>query len=270
MMQRSHKKLSPTWISAAAAMSLLAFACSKKPSPIPSPIKEGANVSRQDSAPVGTTGAPGTLGVAPGAPETSGHLAPAAPAPVERGTCVYRSFQHKPLASHQDGEACLHHKNELSFDLTPGGPVVNPKSVCVRVNGVPVAFQFVGPKNQPRGVVVGAVAGPKAEVSFRYCTMKESCADPCKVPRDEFLSAIGGAGEDNPVSVSARKSKRGRKPAAAGWGGADEGYGAAHAEAEKELAALDQDTRGAAGGMTVFKDWVQQARSEGCAKQKGK
>lgn len=156
----------------------------------------------------------------------------------------------------------------MSFVNESGGSVaVNPTSVCVRVNGVPVAHRTLGSKSAPTGVMIGAVAGPRAEVSVRYCTERETCTDGCKVPKDEFLSAIGGAGGEDEAPLPKRR-KRDRRIAAAGWSENDSGFNAANAAVEKEMAALDRDTQGRAGGMSVFKDWIQQSQIEGCSGRK--
>lgn len=67
---------------------------------------------------------------------------------------------------------------------------LNPKTICVKVDGTPVKFDLYQKKaNQ---ILIGGVRGPKAEIIVRYCKGKQLCKEDCKIPRDEFMDAITG------------------------------------------------------------------------------
>jgi len=67
---------------------------------------------------------------------------------------------------------------------------VNAKSVCVRVDGVPVAWKFAADK---KTVLFGGLNKPNSLVSVRYCRGKVECAESCVIPRDEFMEALAGS-----------------------------------------------------------------------------
>ncbi|HTL11948.1 MAG TPA: hypothetical protein VL588_05650 [Bdellovibrionota bacterium] len=184
-----------------------------------------------ESIPAQTPAAPGgskpTHTAAPSSPEVA--KAPAPAAPVIHDDCHVVTFKHQDLASHRDGEACLHHRNLLKIPAER----LNGRSVCVRVNNKPVKFAL--DKKHAGQILIPAVAGPESVISVSYCTGKLTCAEDCKVPKDEFLAAIGGADD----------------------GGAGFGGGSEDAALEKELKALN----GAAGGGSsnaAFAGWITQ------------
>ena len=47
-------------------------------------------------------------------------------------------------------------------------------------------------KGKANEFVIGTVVGTETVVSARYCTGKARCAEDCRVPKDEFVEAIGG------------------------------------------------------------------------------
>lgn len=67
---------------------------------------------------------------------------------------------------------------------------VNPKSVCVRVNDTPVAFEFLK-KEEPQ-VILKPILKSNPKVTIQYCLRNTSCLDKCTVPKDEFMESIGG------------------------------------------------------------------------------
>lgn len=69
--------------------------------------------------------------------------------------------------------------------------VVNPKSLCVKIDGTPVKFTLH--QKKPNQVLIGGVRGAKAEITVRYCRDKNLCKDDCKIPRDEFMDALGAS-----------------------------------------------------------------------------
>ncbi len=109
-----------------------------------------------------------------------------APKPV----CHTMEFKHEHLRAHDSGEPCLEHRNVLTLKEDS----LNPKSVCVRVNGKAIQHQVVrNPKvaNEWK-VVFGPHAGPNAVVTTTYCSIGAQCSEGCKIPRDDFMEAIGG------------------------------------------------------------------------------
>lgn len=108
----------------------------------------------------------------------------------EASGCYTVSFKHKKIDSHANGVACTKHKNLLSLGE---GLAINPKSICLKVNGVPVKFNR-NPSNANE-IVFGSIAGPDSVVTARYCIGKSNCGEKCVVPKDDFLDAIG-AGTD--------------------------------------------------------------------------
>jgi hypothetical protein len=147
--------------------------------------------------------------------------------------CYKISYHHKPLSSHNDGEACLHHKNLIVINQAE----LNPKTVCIRVNGAPVKYEKV--KGHPDQFVIAAIAGPKAEITARFCTGKLVCKEECKIRKDEFLSAIGGEDDSN----------------AGGW--EDNAPVREEVELDKEMKDFDRELAAEGRGKEgIFKDWI--------------
>ncbi len=123
---------------------------------------------------------------------------------------------------------------------------INMKTVCVRVNDVPVKFDRVGHGNE---FMIGSIAGPQSVISVKYCTGKTTCAeskkDDCVVPKDEFLDAIGGGDSED--------------GAVAKWENGDNaGDAKLNSDVKRELADIDDaatDNHGAKNA--VFKDWIE-------------
>ncbi|OFZ17986.1 MAG: hypothetical protein A2X94_06325 [Bdellovibrionales bacterium GWB1_55_8] len=136
------------------------------------------------------SGAPAAGGVSP----TAGAAIPVVNAPVPapeppKPECFRASFSHPKLAAHSSDELCSQHQNLLTLKHKD----VNSKSLCVRVNGRPVRFDRV--KGHPERIIIGPIAGPKAVITANYCIGKAHCPEECKIPKDEFLDAIGGTEE---------------------------------------------------------------------------
>jgi hypothetical protein len=76
-------------------------------------------------------------------------------------------------------------KNLLTLDHEN----INAPSLCVRIDGIPVAHQAIpGKSNQ---ILVDAIGHRSAKVTASYCTGKESCPVGCEIPRDEFFESLG-------------------------------------------------------------------------------
>lgn len=94
------------------------------------------------------------------------------------------------------------------------------KSLCLRVDGVPVKFEYEAKANV---VKLGALRRDDARVSVSYCLGEDRCGISCVVPKDEFMEAIAGTADADDV-------------AATGWAGASkDGDDAA---LEKEIAGM--------------------------------
>ena len=148
--------------------------------------------------------------------------------------CFLVHYKHKELAAHSDGEACLHHDN--AFKLTQ--EKINPKSVCVRVNGTPVAF-----KVKSSEVRVAAVAGPQSDVSISYCTGALKCKESCKIPKDEFMDGLTAGVDENSAGGGGS------------WGAEDKGEKAALEKEVKEFRGIASDLD-AGGARELFKEWI--------------
>lgn len=111
---------------------------------------------------------------------------PVAPA-VPEVSCFTITFQHKKLSSHNSEEICAQHKNLLKLKHDN----VNKKTICVKVDGHPVRFEM--PKKDE--ILIGSLAGPESKIIVRYCIGKAKCQEECKVPKDDFMEAIGGSAD---------------------------------------------------------------------------
>lgn len=158
---------------------------------------------------------------------------------TEKGApCFLIKYYHRALASHEDGEACLNHDNALAMNERD----VDPRSVCVRVNGVPVKYQLVREESRAE-VRIGPIAGPHAEVTLSYCTGKNHCDRGCEVLKDEFIEGLTAANEEE----------------------GDDSWGATADPGSQESAALEKEAKefrgiasefSQAGQHELFRDWI--------------
>lgn len=107
---------------------------------------------------------------------------------VEEPAC--KIVKMKPM----DGKG-TYRKNLLIIDS-----IVNAKSICVKVDGTPVKFDLFQKKSNQ--ILIGGVRGSKAEIVVRFCREKNLCKEDCKIPRDEFMDALGAS--DDKVDSAAR------------------------------------------------------------------
>lgn len=105
----------------------------------------------------------------------------------------------------------------------------NPKTFCVRVNGTPVKHHVQLKKGSKKidAIRISDIAVATAKITVSYCLGKDSCNDDCKIPKDEFMDALGAADD------GANK----------GWGDAADAemVGKVSAEIQRELADDSQD-----------------------------
>ena len=196
------------------------------------------NTGSTASTSAGTTG---TIAAAPaGATAAAPNLtAPAKPLPPpELAGCFVQTFTHEKLATHDDGEECLKHRNLIQLSQEGLHPSkIAGASICVKVNGSPVKYTRV--KGHADQILIGPEAGPQAEITVRYCLGKALCPEDCTVKRDDFLAAIGGeSGADS-----------------AGWDASSDGKNR-DAEVEKEMAALAKEMGGSGVEGGIFKGWM--------------
>lgn len=163
---------------------------------------------------------------------------------VQKG-CFSRKFVHKKMSSHSDGEACTQHQNILSLQF-PEEITLNKNSICVRVNGTPVHFKKLKGKtnsSKEHHLLIGAVAGPNSVITARYCLGSTSCPEDCKVPKDDFMDAIGGITETgmDPNNYTH-------------WESDKKGPGKEEKQLDRELAGLDKVLSGDEK-MKTFKGW---------------
>jgi hypothetical protein len=226
-----------------------------------------------------TTGAPavGTSTTAPAAPTTA--KAPTVSTPVATGPkvstpavktppapaktvakapkplapeklCYKMTYHHKAVPGHSDRESCSAHKNFIKLTQND----VNLKSMCLRVDNVPVKYSVVKTKKgkQVIGFMIEPVAGPNSIITANFCQGKMTCKEDCKIPKDSFMDAIGG--DDN-------NAKAGENVQIVQWDptekGTDKDVSAQlEAELKKELAGTS--------GLKVFEDWVNDNQSLSC------
>lgn len=171
--------------------------------------------------------------------DMSGKPASDSKARAKKGApCFIVKYYHRALASHEDGEVCLNHDNALALNE----PGVDPKSVCARVNGVPVKHQLVREGSRAE-VRIGPLAGPHAQITLSYCNGKGHCDRGCEVPKDEFIEGLSAASEEE----------------------GDDSWEATADPGSEESAALEKEAkefRGIASELSqtgrheLFRDWI--------------
>ena len=179
------------------------------------------------SVAAGSVAAPGAAPVAPAAPV----------AETPKDSCVSLTFK---AASGKD--AVQFSKNQLKID----DERMNPKTLCVKVDGVPVNFNM----SANREISLGAINKASSIVTVRYCFGKATCKESCVVPRDEFMEALAGA--DGDAEEAAPQ---------VGWtGGKDEN--AVEKSVERELASFKDLNEERKTG--VYSQWTPSETAPSC------
>jgi|GEM_PF-5515614 len=160
--------------------------------------------------------------------------------------CFTENFSQK---SNLSIEALANRRNLLRLKYA----AVNPKSVCVRVNGTPVAYQIRPSVDAGKvdEILLGPVAAPTAKITVRYCMVKTTCNEECNVPKDEFLEAIGGVADA--AEIEGGKAVK--------WdpeeqGGEDDVTAGLDPEVKRELASH--------GDLKVFNGWLSEGAEVSC------
>jgi hypothetical protein len=174
----------------------------------------------------------------------------------EGPSCFTVTYTHKKMMSHSSEETCSHHKNVFKLPHDK----VNPKSICVRLNGTPVRFSMN--KKAPSEIMLAAIAGPDAKITARYCVGKNTCNEECVIPRDSFMDAIGGTEDMANTQIGQ-------------WSAEADEAEAKHtaklnADLKKELADLDESAPGTSEGLSIFKDWVGEPEAPACGSKHAK
>jgi hypothetical protein len=205
----------------------------------PAVVTNTATVGNKASVAQGTAPATAVVQAAP--------AQGAAPAAVALDGCYTVSFKHKEVQGHGDREACTSHKNSIALagDVLSALPAkLNPKALCVRVDGIPVKFEPV-----KGALVIGPVAGPESAITVQACIGKSSCKFNCVVPKDEFMDALGATDDE------------GRAVASAKWDANDK------EEDQDATAGLDDEVKNAGVAvqkLPVFHDWQVTGHSPTC------
>lgn len=241
--------------------------CSKSPTDSASSAGPQGQDGAEKAAPLTTTGADTPRRALSPKDElasiTRGATAQPVAAPPEP-ECFTETYKHPKADGHGRASDCLNHQNLIRF----AREARDARSVCVRVDGTPVRFKTLsGAKGKGiAGVVFGPIAGPETVVSVRYCTRKGTCVEPngaraiddCKIPKDEFLAAIGG--DDGEEEAPSGKSAR-----VAQWDPADTDEGDISDEVDRELRKElhgDPDVK-------PFEGWKSGGATPACAQGKG-
>lgn len=139
----------------------------------------------------------------PSSPEsvTRAPVAPGSSVTSQAGSqeCRTITFKHKTTRGHEDMESCGGHRNKLTIAVSD----LNPKSLCVRVDGTPVKFEVSSASGGEGGknwhITLPPIAGPGSKISARFGTGKLTCKEDCTIPKDEFLAALGAEAERAPA-----------------------------------------------------------------------
>jgi len=141
----------------------------------PSPQESAQNFSAISSPQGASTG-----------PRSKSAANPAVDAPPPLpGSCTTIEYQHQVTMKTRDIEDFLDFSNAFPIDLV----ALNPKSICVKVDGRPVEFQLShhGGKKE---IVVGPVVGPESVIRVSYCSTDARCTEACAKPKKRFMDDL--------------------------------------------------------------------------------
>ena len=166
--------------------------------------------------------------------------------------CWVAHYQHKFVKSHEDGDVCMYHKNQITLPTTYG--MINPASICVQANGISVHHQVL----QGGSILLNPGPNMKTDLTIRFCNEQTTCSIPCQVKKDKFMAAIGAEDEDDDELLGNKKK------GAAHWGAKDRTKTEKEAKLDSELDRLDRDTEDDKKKMSVFKDWIKRSDEVFC------
>jgi hypothetical protein len=118
--------------------------------------------------------------------------------PAPEKNCFAFQYRHKKSIKDRDIEDFLDYSN--AFPVLHSG--LNANSVCVKVNGKPVAFKM----NKFQGkeeVMVGAVVGPESVIRVSYCVGKANCRESCQIKTNRYMDDLmSDAGDEDDFKES--------------------------------------------------------------------
>jgi len=71
---------------------------------------------------------------------------------------------------------------------------IDTHSVCIRVDGIPVKISEA--KSKKAQFIIDSIATQESKIEATYCTQGHRCQETCLIPKDDFLTAIGGVTDD--------------------------------------------------------------------------
>lgn len=122
--------------------------------------------------------------------------------------------------------------------MLPEGKI-NFKSVCVRVNGVPVRHQVRNEKTNE--LLIQSLPDSVDSIVVQYCDPQIQCQTPCEVKQDEFLNALSG-GEENLDSDPMEMAQ--------GWEGGDGDLDSEEKNFKNEVKNFNNEISGANSGRS--------------------
>lgn len=173
-------------------------------------------------------------------------------APIQH--CFTFTYHHKTSNHHANDEDCSQHKNRIKLahpDLT----LLDLKSLCVRVNGIPVVHQVLTEtvKKNQFNILIGAVAGPSSTITARICQNGPHCKENCVPPKDIFMESIAGIAEPSHAEK---------------WELSNADLDPEQSDPIKELDPEVLKELSDASVSSVFEDWIRDSEIESCG-QKG-
>ncbi len=110
------------------------------------------------------------------------------PGTIKEGSlCWVREYRHKANSRALPIDEFLEHLNAFPLER----PDIQPKSICVKVDGTPVDF-VVSSRGQKKEIVIGPVVGPESIIRVSYCTGSARCGEACAKPARRFMDELTG------------------------------------------------------------------------------
>ena len=142
-----------------------------------------------------------------------------------------------------------HDKNIIRLDGRLKETQVRWDSLCVRADGVPVAFQLDRKKLE---VQFSGLRKRAREVQVSFCRNDAKCAESCVVPRDEFLEALAGT------------SDLGDEDSAAGWANNAAAANREEEDLNREIASFSAALGDEKKVHSVNENWKETSKGAAC------
>jgi len=65
------------------------------------------------------------------------------------------------------------------------------KTVCIRIDGTPIAYQKM--RSQTNALMIDGGVSAQSKIEVSYCSGKGQCPLECVIPKDDFLISLGGS-----------------------------------------------------------------------------